>query len=220
MSTTRSVATVIALLIALAGQAQAATITEFTSRAAFDLAVGPTTTEDFNSFVVETPFHTIPLDVGDFTLSMTGTPVTTSGRNRIDLPPPLFSVFDVDGTNIANVLTTSDDSFFITFDVPTTAFGADFASWNDGFLRTDVVVDGIDVLTPPVGGGSTVRFYGFSSDTPFTTVRFRGLDNDGYGIDNVSYLVTSAIPEPSTLALLGIAVGALTWRRSRRKRAA
>ena len=180
-------------------EVDALTIT-YSSRAVFDVAVGATTLEDFNSFGAEIPFHTIPLDVGDFTLSMTGAPSTDAIRNKIDLPPPAFPEFDVDGTVIANVLTFFGDSLFFTFDTPITAFGADFGALNDVILRTNVVVSG-DVLTPAVTAGNQVRFFGVTSDTPFTTVEFRAVANDGYGIDNVSY-----IPEPSTLTLAALAL--------------
>ena len=81
-----------AALVVASTTSQATIINTFTTRAAFDLAVGATSAENFNSFVVETPFHSVPLDVGPFTISMTGTPSTSSTRNRIDLPPPAFDV--------------------------------------------------------------------------------------------------------------------------------
>ena len=69
----------------VAGQAEAASFETYTTRAAFDAAVGTTIIEDFESFLVETPFHTIAVDVGDFVLSMAGTPATS--LNVIDPAP-------------------------------------------------------------------------------------------------------------------------------------
>lgn len=202
-------------IVGIAGSANAAIISTFTDRTAFD-AVTTTSLETFNSIVSEVPFHTTPLDVGPFTLSMTGSPNTNPARNKIDIPPAEFGVFDVDGTNIANVLTFNGDSLFLTFDTAITAFGLDLADFNDGGLRTQIVV-GLDTLTPAVTGGSAVRFFGFTSDTAFTSVEFRSVINDGYGFDNVAFGGGSvAVPEPGVLAMLGIGLVGLGFLRRRK----
>lgn len=184
-----------------------ATLATYTDRTAFTAAAGGSvSTETFNSFVSETPFHTSALDVGPFTISMSAGVSTSSDRNRIDLPPHAFAVFNVDGTAIANALTGAGQSLYLVFDSPITAFGADFADFNDQILRTNIVV-GSDTLATSVTPASGVRFFGFTSDTPFTTVEFRGVNNDGYGIDNVAFSSNAGgrVPEGgSTLVLLGL----------------
>lgn len=197
-----------------AGSANAVIISTFTDRTTFDAATS-TTLETFNSFSTETAFHTVPLDVGPFTLSMAGAPNTDAERNKIDIPPLEFGVFDVDGTNIANLLTFAGDSLFLTFDTGITAFGVDLASFNNGFLRTQIVV-GADTLTPAIADASTVRFFGFTSDAAFNSVEFRGVANDGYGLDNVAFGSAVAVPEPGTLAMLGVGLAGLGFLRRRR----
>ena len=201
------------VIVGIAGSANAAIISTFTDRTVFD-AVTSTSLETFDSIVSEVPFHTVPLDVGPFTLSMTGSPSTDPDRNKIDIPPAEFGVFDVDGTNIANVLTFNGDSLFLTFDTAITAFGLDLAAFNDDILRTEVVV-GPDTLTPAITVGNQVRFFGFTSDTAFTSVEFRGVDNDGYGIDNVAF-GSVAVPEPGVLAMLGVGLFGLGFLRRRK----
>lgn len=198
----------------IAVPASGSVVTTYTDRSSFEAALLSPSTETFNSFLSEAPFHTTRLDVGPFTLSMTGSPSTSSPRNSIDLPPAQFTVFDIDGTNIANVLTALGDSLFFDFDSPTTAFGADFGNFNDGFLRTQIVVDG-ETLSP--GGASGASFYGFLTDTPFSTVEFRAVDNDGFGIDNVT-VESSAIPEPTSSLGLCLLLSASLF--SRKKRSA
>jgi formylglycine-generating enzyme required for sulfatase activity len=164
----------------------AAVINTFTDRATFNGAVGPTTVEDFNSFGSEVPFHTTPLDVGPFTFFMTGNPLTTPPRNSID-PQPLESAeFNVDGTTVAYVYTTTSSQLFLSFDDPIFAFGADFAGFNDNTLRTQIFVDG-ELVIPPVTAGTQVRFFGFQTDTAFSTVEFRGIVGDPHGMDNVAF---------------------------------
>ena len=175
----------------------------FTDRASFDLAIGPTLVEDFNSFELDTPFHTNAVDVGPFSLSMTGNLLTDDSRNKIDVPPLEETIIDVDGTTVALAMTTAGTTFVITFDIPITAFGADFAALNEDVDRTRIVV-GAEEIAPPTTAGNTVGFFGFQTDTPFTTLEFvtssltRPLD--GYSLDNVAF---APVPIPGALWLFG-----------------
>lgn len=178
----------------LVSAAQAATVS-YSDKASFLAAAGNVTVEDFNSQTDGAQFGSAALDVGPFSLEITGTPFR--GRNYMDAPPAQFSVFDVDGTTVANVLTTSDDSLVFTFDQAITSFGADFASLNDGVMRTNILAAG-STFAPEVTRSSEVRFFGFTSDTAFTTVEIKGVINDGYGIDNVHF---SVVPVPAAVWL-------------------
>ena len=181
----------------------AAVVEVFTERAVFDAAVGPTRAEDFNAFDSDTPFYTSPLDVGPFTLSMTGNPLTDGTRNKIDAVPLEDPVINVDNSTVALALTTDGTTFLITFKDPITAFGADFAALNEDVDRTVIKV-GADTLEPPVTAGNIVRFFGFRTDSPVTTLEFVtfSLDRplDGYSLDNVAF---SPIPIPGALWLFG-----------------
>jgi hypothetical protein len=201
------------LIVFVFASTATAAITTYTNRALWQAAAGATTGENFNSYLVDTPFHAVPLDVGAFTISMT--PGAISGSwNFIDVPPPAFSDFNVDGTNIANIGIEDQDAAFFTFDQPITSFGADFAAWNDGVPRSNMII-GADVISPATTPGNQVRFFGVTSTTPFTTVEFRGLpDSDGFSIDNLEF---TRVPEPSTVAMLGVgAAGLLRLVRRRR----
>ncbi|WP_395345193.1 PEP-CTERM sorting domain-containing protein [Ningiella sp. W23] len=184
-----------------------AALVSFTDRSAFDAAAGATSIEDFDSFTIDTQFHTGTLDVGDFSLSMTSTPSTNF--NIIDVPPLANAESDVNGSANMRVFTNGNlgvDLMFM-FDTAISSFGADFRSLNDEIARTEIVVGG-EVLTLPIASGSgQASFYGFTSDTAFTSVIFRGIVNDVYGIDNVTYGSATAVSAPSTLAmmLLGVA---------------
>jgi hypothetical protein len=188
------------LLTVLTASPVSGAVSTFTSRALWQAATGATSLETFNSFAVDTPFHTVPVDVGPFTISMSPGAISSSW-NFIDVPPPAFSDFNVDGSNVANIGLEDLDSAYLTFDTPITAFGADFAAWNDNVLRSNMIV-GADVIAPPTTIGNQVRFFGITSTTPFTTVEFRGtIESDGFSIDNVEF---TAVPEPSTIALVGL----------------
>ncbi len=196
-----------AVAMAAAAVPASAATTVFTDRASFDLAAGATTLVDFNSFASEVDFRTTALDVGPFSLAGSGT--NQVDRNFIDLQPPQFSVFDVDGTTFANLLTNNNSTVTITFDSAIFAFGADFGALNDDIARTEIVAAG-DTLAPSITAGNQVRFFGFTSDTAFTTVTFTGGPGDGFGVDNVSFGgLAGGIPEPTTWAMLIFGFGAI-----------
>ena len=192
----------------------AAIITTYTTRADFDLAVGPTTLEDLNALPLGTSFVGFPLDLGAFSLLRTvlGEP----GQIQIAGLP-----FNIDGSRYGFVVTQAALDMVFTFDSPISAFGLDVVAWNDGFIRTTVEADGTSVpVTSQVGQGS--RFFGFSSDTAFTQVRFIGGTGDSWGFDNITFASTE-IPEPATLTLFAVGLGALGfvgWRRRHSSQAA
>jgi len=200
----------LSIFVLVSANADAA-ITTYTDRTSFEAAAGAITFEDFESFVVDAPFHTSAVDVGDFTLSMTGLPSTA--YNFIDIAPPETPETNVNGSTNMRVFT--DDSplsnLIFEFDTAMTAFGADFRSINDTIVRTQLIV-GSDIVALPVAASSGLfSFFGFSSDIAFTSITFEGLANDVYGIDNVSY----SIPEPATVLLLGLGgLGLLRRRKS------
>jgi len=173
--------------------------TVYTDRTIFENTSDAFTIETFNSFDSEVAFHSTPLDVGDFTLSMTGDADTS--RNYIDIQPVEFSQFNVDGTTIANVLTNDGSSLIFTFDDSIFSFGADFGAFNNGQLRTNILVDGI-TYSPSIDG----VFWGIVSDIGFNTIEFVGLFGDGFGIDNVTYSSVSAVPLPAAAFLFGPAL--------------
>lgn len=201
--------------MAFASGANAA-VMSFDDRATFDGALTSQSTEDFNSFGSETSFASGSLSAGDLTLSMSGT-LRSGQRNSIDMPTHQFSSFNIDGTTNANVLLDSaDDVLTISFGSAVTAFGADFGSLNDNYRRTSILVNG-ERLTPGIVTGSNrTRFFGFTTDTAFSSVSFVfNRAADGFSIDNVSYGDAAVVPLPATLPMLAFAMGAFALGRRR-----
>jgi hypothetical protein len=201
------------MLIAVTIESASAAITTYTSRASFNAAVGSTTTQNFNSYLSDTSFRTAVVDVGDFSLSATGSP--TTGYDLIDVNPDVGT--DVDGTTNVRAATSNSPltTVVFTFNSPITAFGADFRDLNNDAIRTQLLAAG-DNVVPPIGGNIGLSFFGFTSSVPFSTVVFAPVTLDVYGIDNVSY---ANVPEPSTflIATIGICAPALIVRRQLRR---
>lgn len=207
------IATTFVALALLSAQASAASFTVFTDRTAFEAAAGASlATETFDSVVVDTSFAGGPVTVGDLTIS--AEEPGAFGNQLIDAPPVLGEV-DGNGTTAINFFTTAAEDAEIAFAAPVTAFGADFFNFNDDTLRTQVLILG-ELFSPDIVPDDTLSFFGVISDMAFDSVTFAGLDNDVFGVDNVS-TVTAPIPLPATLPLLlaGIA-GFAAVRRFRR----
>lgn len=107
----------------------------------------------------------------------------------------------------------SSDFTTFTFSTPTFAVGGFWDNAGPGGagsglnLRTDVagVVPGIIPSTNPG------TFYGFVSDTPFNSFTITSPGVETYDLDNLQWSVD--VPEPTTMALLPLALVALRRRR-------
>ncbi len=202
------------VIVALAGALCAhatvsAAITSYSSRAAFTSAAGSVSTQDFNSFAAQAnAFEGVSFDFGDFS-ALNGVNASNGG----DITSP----GDVNGTTaIAAYLGIGGSQFSMTFDHPITALGFDANNVADqrfdDFLFNNGAGDVVAVHDPI----DQTRFWGFISDTPFTTLTVRqvsfgagGTSTDGFRVDDVTY----SVPSPGVVVVLG-AAGTL-WRRGR-----
>lgn len=196
-----------------------ATIVQYSSRALFNTAAGSLSGQDFESYA-PTPgaFRGVTFDFGDF-----------SAINEVLASNPNAGSIVAGGlvngsTEMACAALLNGDPFLITFDRPILAFGFDSNNLadqrNDDLLFNNAAGDVIRVNNPL--NPAPTRFYGFISDTPFTTFSVRyaggastGSPTDGFRLDNVAL---SAVPLPSAGALGMPALAALAAIRTRRRR--
>lgn len=203
-----------------------AALMSFTDRPTWAAEAGPVTaSEDFSSFAVDTSFDgsSAALAAG-----MSIGSINADGRgqyNLVDVVPLQLSETNVNGTAHALVLggpfgQAGSVTPFISFGAPVRAFGADFRNLNDDLLRTSIDIYGGTTLlasfSPSVGAFGNLRFFGFVADAgeTVTEIRFRWSAADAYGIDNIQI---AAIPEPGTLALLGLGLAGLAATRRRKQ---
>jgi len=185
---------------------------------------GAAMTEDFSGFGVDTQFRSQSVAINGGTIRQLGT--DHGFRNTIDVPSLDFS--DNNGTANASMFvdkdpTTSPTTVEILFDTPQSGFG--FNAWG--------ARDGEGVAVQAYNGNTFIGaagvlpgdgiFHGFIiPDGPlvdrvvFVAVSGNGTpaSGEGFGMDNLVY--ADAVPEPATMALLGLGAAAVLRRRNRK----
>jgi hypothetical protein len=221
MIITRSALACLASCLAVVGCSSLAhgAIITYTNRATWTSAVAAVNfTVDFESFVTDTSFATVPLNVGPFTLSTVGT--ASFGTNFIDVSPFVTVGIPASfGNANASFFVQSPLAAGLTFATPVHGFFADFLFAGNGTqLDLTLAFSGggtADVLVP--GFGTDLVPFGFvSTGAAVTSIIFNNTVNDGFNLDNISGAQSLPTPEPASLSLL--ALGAIGFLRRPRAR--
>ncbi len=183
---------------------------------------------DANTIGVET-FEN--LNVGSIetqTLQFPGTTVTGAianldpGATNLvrDAAEPGNFVFAINGSQYLRSLTATSTGYFeLTFSSPQNGIGfygsgvSDYAGFGGNITPIQLTLDGaspIDILNvnPTSVPYQSINFFGIVTDTPFTTVRLynSGPLFDGFGLDDLTVGRLEPVPEPSSLALVTVAM--------------
>lgn len=207
-----------------------ASIMTFDTLAEFEGAAGPTMVEDFDGVPGERNFTNRSVQIGDLTLftDLNSTDDLASfnrvligpGYNDLDDFQRAASKNSIDRTsNFAHVGIRPGDVFTISFNQPMYSFGGSLKGLNDSIFRTRISVLGQNFV-PAITDGPKLQFFGIVSETPFSSISFRGPERNGFGLDNLRYSSleppSADIPVPASLPLL--ATGLLLVGAFRRKR--
>jgi PEP-CTERM motif len=200
-----------ALTLGIAAQAQAGIIF-FTDRPTWDLAVGATSfVEDLSGVAVDTSFVTSSVALDGMSVVQEG---AGSFRNLIEVPPTPFA--DNNGTAHLSMFTDFGlTKVRINFNVANIAFGGESWSAADREGAQLAVYSGATLLGSQILSGGNGSFLGYlltggdsASSVLFSSVNDFASGGEGFGYDNLAGVNArrSSVPEPSNLALFGLAL--------------
>ena len=198
-----------------------ATVTEFTSMAAFNAAVSGETTYNFEGIAPAGGYINVPsggITVGGVTFSD-----NYPGNNAYVIDANAFYA-NYGASFFSGQSNEGGDTAYVnaTLLSGVTAIGFSYGSYLDPSLPFTVTLSTGDIfnLLLPTTRGIDTDFVGFTSDTPITSVLFT-LPGRVLAMDITQFEVGSAapVPEPSTFLLIGAGLGglALLKRRTRKQ---
>jgi hypothetical protein len=193
----------------------------YTDRGAFESALGSFAIEDFESASLSGTVDggaVASIGFADFT-------VNTSPNATKVLSSPAFGAINTTPGGQKYLYIDTDvgfSGFTVTFvlDAAQAAFGFDYATNNNPNNVNTISLDGQDFVVP-TAIPNVASFWGYIAgvgDT-FGTVSMTATTNSAFGFDQVTYgAATADVPEPGSLALIGIGVASLSMGAARRRR--
>jgi hypothetical protein len=200
-------------LMLSAGAVRGGPVISYTTRTAFDAAFPGATRETWDEFANGTVFANGSTVNGITYNSSNGNALVTNGFLTTTPPNGLGET--------TNGFFLASDTIKFTFSRPLTAFGIDIntfdASATGGYRATLSNGDTAPSFFDPFPGFTTGQFLGFSDATPFTSVTISAPGGFSFTLDTLRSQA-AAVPEPSGLALFGLAILGASVARARRRR--
>jgi hypothetical protein len=207
----------LALVLSSASFSQGAIITTFSTRTVFSATLVGETVETWDDDAAGTVIPDGGMLDGVIYSTPAADALVTSVFLSLSSPNTLGAVgagFFAAGESITFAFPMPIIAFGISFNTFATAMGA--------YLLTNDLGNVAPSFYDPFPFVTTGQFAGFISDTPFSAVTISSPGGFSYNLDDMTYLGAqqAAVPEPSSLALLGsLTLGACLLRRRRQRTA-
>ncbi|WP_281559650.1 PEP-CTERM sorting domain-containing protein [Thalassomonas sp. RHCl1] len=195
-----------ALMLAAPASAELITYDSFSNWAA---ATGDTTTIDFNG------------EQGQSSLVSRGSEYYVDGVTFN--AGAIYSLYDSNldpAWHNTGWLDLQDGGYMATFDEAITSLSFDFGDFYGNGIWVTATTDAGDVISA-ASSSNAYGFAGFTTDKAFTSVTFQTSGTTGpyWGFDNFSFNTLSGaseVPEPATIALLGLSLLGLGFGRRKK----
>lgn len=222
-----TIAATLGLLAASSGVAEAGSITTFTSRAAFDASIGPSTTDTFGDMLAF-PISTGVLDANtNLTASEGGAILPGRVQPGVTYSTPVGSgnFFNLDANGgfdgaflDGGLGAMGRNPLTVSFAGPVLGFGFDTNRLMGTTFQVTIHFQSGSSFTGvnSIPESSSTVFFGFqSSAADIAAVRIVGRGGSfDFAVDNFSVAGGAAVPEPSTTCLTALALLALAMRGS------
>ena len=184
----------------------------YTDAVSFNAASNTTLVEDFEAFLPKNTGLPSFVSNGNTYTGFAGTP-----SPNVYVANAGFTNFGVPITTSAVLTANGDEDFTVDFGSPSTAVG--FDTYLNGLGLATVQVFGTSGLLGsfnPAHDPAIVGFLGITSSEPITSIRWTTVlgGRVNTGIDNI--VQGRAVPEPTTLLLLGLGLAGLGYSSKRR----
>jgi len=208
-----------------------ATLIAYTDQTSWNTAIGSTSgTEDFNSFTTDSSFESTAVAANNMLITGSPGPYNAGVTNKIDAAAyEINGFYNIDGTSYLLADLVGSQTMRIDFQNNVSAWGASFAGISDGttYRHTTIsVFDSNDSLLGILDTSSLTNsdrsFYGFNFDSSelASYMIFQNIasntTNDVFGIDNIGYVTSTAVPEPGSIALMLASLFGFTAFRNRK----